>query len=108
MTNSKSYVRTDEHGVLRVGQTRVMLDGVVVGYWEGDSPESIRQQYPSLSLEDVYGAMAYYLANREEVDAYLERQEKLWQELRAEQDRNPSPLVQRLRALRAASAQEKK
>ena len=108
MMNPKSYVRTDEHGVMRVGQTRVMLDGVVIAYWEGDSPESIRKQYPSLTLEDVYGAIAYYLGNRAEVDAYLERQEKHWQELRADQDRNPSPLIKRLVALRAASTQEKK
>lgn len=66
MANSKAYVRTDEHEVMRVGQTRVMLDGVVAGFMEGESAESIRRSYPSLTLEEVYGAIAYFLANRAE------------------------------------------
>jgi len=102
MGNPKSYVRTDEHGVMRVGETRVMMDGVVAGFWNGESPETIQQAYPSLTLEEAYGAIAYYLANRQEVDEYLKRQEELWNHLRAEQDRNPGPVIQRLRALRAA------
>jgi hypothetical protein len=49
MSEAKSYVRTDEHGAMRVGQTRVPLESVIYAFQEGDSPESIRQQYPALS-----------------------------------------------------------
>jgi uncharacterized protein (DUF433 family) len=98
-----SYVRTDEHGVMRVANTRVMLDAVVAGFQQGYSPESIRQQYPALTLEQVYGAITYYLAHRVEVDAYLQKQDELWDRLRREADQNPSPVITRLRALRAAS-----
>ena len=71
MRDLNGYVRKDEHGVYRVGNTRVMLDGVVVSFRDGLSPETIMQQYPALTLEQVYGAITFYLANREEVDAYL-------------------------------------
>jgi uncharacterized protein (DUF433 family) len=108
MNDAKSYVRVDEHGVFRVGQTRVMLDSVVIPFQGGQSAESIQQQYPSLNLEQVYGAIAYYLANRELVDRYLERQKQLWDEFRRKVDENPSPVVERLRKLRASMMQEKK
>ena len=44
-------------------------------FLQGSSPESIAQSFPVLSLEEVYGAMAYYLANQTEVDKYLQIQE---------------------------------
>ena len=106
MGEAKSYVRTDEHGAMRVGQTRVLLESIVYAFQEGDSPESIRQQYPALSLEEVYGAITFYLANGESVRQYLERQEKLWDDLRHKADQHPSPVVERLRKLRTASGRE--
>ncbi len=66
--NEGEYVRPDEHGVLRVGATRVMLDSVVAAFQLGHSPETIQQQYPSLGLSEVYGALAYYLNNEDAVD----------------------------------------
>jgi len=66
-------VEPDSQGVLRVGSLGVSLDSVVIAFLEGHSPETIQQLYPALSLEEVYGAVAYYLANRNEVDQYLKR-----------------------------------
>jgi uncharacterized protein (DUF433 family) len=100
MSVSKTYIRVDEHGVMRVADSRVMLDSVVASFAQGYLPETIRQQYPSLSLEDVYGAITYYLANREEVNAYLERQAAVWQQARSKSEEKPAPVVERLRALR--------
>ena len=99
MTGEKSYVRTEANGALRVGSSRVSLDSVVIGFLQGEAPETIQRNFPSLSLEEVYGAIAYYLANRREVDAHLRRQEELWARAVAEQDRNPPPALRRLRAL---------
>ena len=93
------YVRTDEGGVLRVGKGRVMLDSVVAAFVQGLSPEAIRQQYPSLSLEDVHGAITYYLAHRDEVEHYLRRQDAVWDQWRAKSEQTPSPVVERLRAM---------
>jgi uncharacterized protein (DUF433 family) len=102
----KCYVRTDDNGVLRVGTTRVMLDSVVAAFEQGHSPETIQQQYPALSLEDVYGSISYYLAHREEVQAYLRRQDAVWKEWQARSDKQASPVVQRLRAMRGLKSTE--
>ncbi len=56
-----------------MGSPGVSLDSVVIAFQEGQSPETIQQLYSALSLEEVYGAVAYYLANRNEVDQYLQR-----------------------------------
>jgi uncharacterized protein (DUF433 family) len=104
MSVTKSYVRTDEHGVMRVGATRVMLDSVVSGFEQGCSPEAIRQQFPALSLEEVYGSIAYFLCNQEEVSIYLQQQNVLWKEWQARCEQQPAPVVERLRAMRRGGA----
>jgi len=102
----KRYVQEDEHGVMRVGKTRVMLDSIVASFEQGHSPETIQQQFPALSLEEVYGTITFYLAHRDEVQAYLKLQEACWEALRAEAEKQASPVVKRLRALRAANVSD--
>lgn len=98
MSNTEAYIREDENGVMRVGGTRVMLDSVVAAFHQGHSAETIQQQYPALSLREVYGAIAEYLARREEFDSYLRRQESVWAEWRDRADNRGNPVVQRLRS----------
>ena len=98
---NRKYVQTDEHGAMRVGETRVMLDSVVAAFDEGHSAETIQQQYPALTLEEVYGAITYYLSNADEVKKYLEQQEALWENSRAKAAARANPVVARLRASRA-------
>ncbi len=50
-----------------------MLDSIVASFEQGYSAETIQQQYPALSLEEVYGAIAWYPANAGEVSQYLEK-----------------------------------
>jgi uncharacterized protein (DUF433 family) len=102
----EEYVHIDEHGVYRVGKTRVMFDSVAAAFLQGHSAETIQQQYPALTLEEVYGSIAYYLGHRAEMDAYLRRQEAVWQQLRAQSEQQPSQVVARLRALTQAGALE--
>jgi uncharacterized protein (DUF433 family) len=97
MPATKPYVSQDDHGVFRVGNTRVMLDSIVAAFHQGHSAETIAQQYPALSLEEVYGAIAYYLANQHEVNQYLRRQDEVWKQEREKANAVPSPVVQRLR-----------
>jgi uncharacterized protein (DUF433 family) len=99
MIPTKSYVDEDSQGSLRVGSLGVSLDSVVIAFQQGHSAETIQQLYPALSLEELYGAIAYDLANRDAVDRYLERQEQLWARERDRAERNPSSVVQRLHAL---------
>ena len=108
MLEAKTYVRADEHGVLRVGDTRVSLDSVIYAFAQGHAPESIRQQFSSVSLEEIYGALAFYLANREEVDRYLARQQQVWDRVKQQAVHQPAAVVARLRALQAASLPEQR
>ncbi len=64
------------------------------------------QAYPSLSLEQVYAAITYYLHNQAKVNDYITRLEKWSEAQQLERDRNLPPVVQRLRALRAQIRQE--
>ncbi|ETW99477.1 MAG: hypothetical protein ETSY1_14885 [Candidatus Entotheonella factor] len=104
MSKAEPYVQCDEQGVMRVSHTRVMLDSIVAGFEQGHSPETIQQQYPALSLEEVYGAITYYLAHREEVEAYLKRQDEQWESWRLTSQANASSVLERLRALRKVDA----
>ena len=70
----KQYVENIE-GVYRLAGTRVSLDSVVQAFWRGQTAESIAQSFAVLTLEQVYGALTFYLANKSEIDAYLERSE---------------------------------
>lgn len=67
---------TDTDGVVRVGGTRVTLDTIVYAFEEGATAEEIAQQYPSLHLADVYAVIGYYLRQRSNVHAYLERRQQ--------------------------------
>ena len=78
---SKEYVEQSD-GAYRIAGTRVSLDSVVYAFRRGASPESIQRSYPLLSLEQIYGAIAFYLAHEEEVDRYLSEGEREFEELR--------------------------
>src|SRR4029453_5347834 len=98
MNDDKTYVRVHEQGVYRVGTTRVMLDSVVAAFRQRHSAETIRQQYPAMTLEEMYGSITYYLAHAAEVDAYLQQQDAIWEQWLARSGQQPGPVVERLRA----------
>lgn len=66
----KEYV-TRVEGVYRIGDTRVSLDSLVYLFREGMSAESMVESYPTLTLEEVHRALAFYLASQKEIDTYL-------------------------------------
>src|SRR4051794_31528377 len=87
----------------RVAGSRVSLDSVVYAFLGGQSPESIVDSFPTLSLEQVYGAITFYLSNRDEIDAYLKQGEEEFEELRrASREANPQ-LYKRLEEARQQS-----
>jgi uncharacterized protein (DUF433 family) len=89
---AKEYIQ-ERDGNCYVAGTRISLDSIVHAFRRGESPETICQNFDVLRLEEVYGAIAYYLANRTEIDAYLIRQNEKW----AEGRRNAEPLPPNLR-----------
>jgi uncharacterized protein (DUF433 family) len=64
------------NGGFYVAGTRVSLDSIVYSFKAGDSPETIRQNFSSLTLEQVYGAIAFYLAHEQEVDSNIREGEE--------------------------------
>jgi uncharacterized protein (DUF433 family) len=95
-----SYVDRNQRGILIVTASRVSLGSVIHAFWEGETPETICQAYPSLSLEQVYGAIAYYLANRDEVDVELAAQAAEATRLREEVQARNTDLRSRLASAR--------
>ena len=71
-------------GSLRIAGTRVSLDSVIYAFLEGATPEEICQDFSALSLAQVYATIAYYLNNREQVDAYLQEERRASENLRRE------------------------
>ena len=64
---TREYVEMRNNGYYIAG-TRVSLDTVVSLYRDGASAEAIQDELPSLSLEQIHGAIAFYLGNRDSVD----------------------------------------
>ena len=88
-THAKQYIEQRGEGYWIVG-TRISLDSVVCSFLNGESPEGIAQNLPLLSLEQVYGAIAFYLANRELVDTYLIEGEAEFEKLQQSfREKNP-------------------
>jgi len=89
---SPEYVEEREGGYYVAG-SRVSLASVIVAFREGASPETIRQSFPSLSLAQVYGAIAFYLSHPSESETYLQRLAARWKELE-QQGQPPSGELQ--------------
>jgi uncharacterized protein (DUF433 family) len=69
---NKQYIEKVGGGYRLTG-SRVSLDSIVYSFLRGETAESIAQSFPVLTLEQVYGAITYYLANQSEVDRYLKK-----------------------------------
>ncbi|NEX20681.1 DUF433 domain-containing protein [Thiorhodococcus mannitoliphagus] len=90
----------DTFGVFRVGGSRVTLDSVVSAFRDGATAEEIVEQYPAISLGQVYAVIAYYLAHTAEVDDYLRTREQRSAEVRQANERlfDPTGIRARLMA----------
>lgn len=67
-------LRIDEHGEVRVGKTRVIYKLVIEAFDNGATPEEIAEKmYTSLTVPEVYAAIAYYLRHKEDVREYMRR-----------------------------------
>lgn len=55
--------------------TRVPVRSIALYYKQGYLPEEIVQQYEHLSIAQIYAALAYYHANRAEIDADIAQEE---------------------------------
>ena len=60
-----------QDGALRIAGTRVSLSSVVTHFHEGRTPEQIVESFPTVTLAQAYGAIAYYLDNMKLADDYF-------------------------------------
>jgi len=93
-----------KHGTverIRLKGHRIAIEHVIELFNGGMSPERIRQNFPTLNLEKVYATITYYLHNKQAVDEYIERGQKIADAFYQEWLARPSPAVERLRALKA-------
>lgn len=91
-----SYVEQRGDGWYLAGD-RISVDSIIYSFREGLSPEAIsRECFPSLTLEQVYGAITFYLANRAELDAYLEKAEAEGEAWRTAQRASDSAFLEKM------------
>jgi uncharacterized protein (DUF433 family) len=83
--------------------TRISLDSVVYAFRDGQSPEAIGQSFPLLNLEQIYGAIAFYLANRAEIDTYLEAEAEAFESMPQPLASSDPALYAKLRQAKAAN-----
>lgn len=87
---AKDYIE-ERSGAYFIAGTRVSLDSVVYAFLRGESPEGIAESFPALTLEQILGSLAYYLANRDRIDQYLRQGTEDFERLRQQARQiNPS------------------
>lgn len=87
----------DEHGTIRITGSRVTLDTIVAQFQQGATAEQIQEDFPSLTLREVYGAISYYLEHKDEVEAYLNARQQEADAIRAKIEADPGMSSQRKR-----------
>jgi uncharacterized protein (DUF433 family) len=76
-------------GRLHIDGTRVTVLQIATLYKRGETPEEIGQNFPQLNLSQVYAALAYYHANRAEVEQELAEDEAEFDRLQAAHGQAP-------------------
>lgn len=87
MTLDAMLVRTPDvcGGRVRLDGTRITVHRIATLYRQGQTAEDIAQVYSHLSLSQIYAALAYYHANRSEVDTELANDDSQYDELKNRQ-----------------------
>lgn len=87
---------------IRLAGSRIGIETILYEYiYRARTPEEIAQTYPSITLEQVYATILYYLHNKETVSKYIADWLEYCLKSEREQDENPPPFVVRLRNLKA-------
>ncbi len=99
MAEAEYVIFADEDYYIR--ESRVTLASVVYPFRDGVSAETIRDEFSELRLDQVYGALAYYLVNQKVVDAYLQAKDQRLRTLAGRQPYLTQELSERLGAAKA-------
>jgi uncharacterized protein (DUF433 family) len=104
--NLPEFLTRDDDGHVHVTGHRIGLQHLVYFYNQGQSPEMLACQFPTLSLALIHKAIAFYLENRDAVDRYVVEDDAEIERQRAASPKGPSlaELRRRLEARRRAEA----
>lgn len=91
---ARDYVERRDDTFYIIG-SRVPLDVVIHEYKNGAPAESIASSFPTLSLEQVHGALAFYHGNKAEVEEAMRKADRKWEEFRPKHP-VPAPLKAKL------------
>jgi uncharacterized protein (DUF433 family) len=95
-----NFLRPDD---IRLQGSRIGIETILYEYlFRARTPEEIANIYTSLTLEQVYATILYYLHNKEAVGKYITEWLEWGEKMREEQRRNPRPVYEKIRKLRAA------
>lgn len=76
-------LRIETSGTAYVGDTRVMLELLIIAYRDGASAEDIVEMFDTLDLGDVHAVLGYYLHHKDEIDEYMVERRRYADEMRA-------------------------
>lgn len=83
---------------IRIQGTRIGIESILYEYvFREQSPEAIADRFPSLTLEQIYATILYYLQHKEEIEAYLSNWLAEGERRRHDQHMEPPPVIVRLR-----------
>jgi hypothetical protein len=91
-------------GVIRVGESRVLLELVIRAFQRGETPEGIVRSYRSLQLAHVYAVISRYLANPAPFHDYLRQCDEDAEEVRRNIEASQPPGVSKEELLARAKA----
>jgi uncharacterized protein (DUF433 family) len=87
---------------IRIKESRIGIETVLYDFiHRARRPEEIAADYPTVSLEQVYATVLYYLHNREAVSSYLAAYLEYCERVRREAAEDRSPGIERLRRIKA-------
>lgn len=90
---------------VRIKGTRIGIEHILYEHIHcAESPEAIAEQFHTVTLEQVYATILYYLHNQQEIEKYVADWLECTLKAQAEQDQNPPLVVARLRQLKAERA----
>jgi uncharacterized protein (DUF433 family) len=68
----------------RIARTRITVENIAIDFKAGWTPEVIVQKRTHLNLAQVYAALAYYYANKKQIDAEIAAENAEWERLEAD------------------------
>jgi uncharacterized protein (DUF433 family) len=99
---AREIIERRETGFYIVG-SRVPIDRIIWEYHNGEDPEAIRAHYPTLSVEQVNGAIAFYHHHKEEVEEAMEQRRRAEDGYTAANP-NPPDIKQKFERMRRQTA----